>query len=149
MALFYLKARPKLMSQHIFKIGTRGSLLALTQCTLIKNLIEEKTGAKFELEVIKTQGDQITDRPLWQLEGKDFFTKELDESLLAGKIDLVVHSYKDLGSERPDDIELAVISKRSFAHDILLIKKETIAKLNEKEEIVVGTSSPRSEERRV
>lgn len=131
------------MSQKTFKIGTRGSLLALTQCTLIKNEMEKKTGAKFELDVIKTQGDQITDRPLWQLEGKDFFTKELDEALLSHKIDLVVHSYKDLGSERPGGIKLATISKRSFAHDILLIKNETIKKLDAKEEIVVGTSSPR------
>lgn len=131
------------MSLKTFKIGTRGSLLALTQCTLIKNEIEKKTGAQFELDIIKTQGDQITDRPLWQLEGKDFFTKELDEALLAKKIDLVVHSYKDLGSERPEGIRLATISQRNFAHDILFIKKETIKKLNDKEEIIIGTSSPR------
>jgi hydroxymethylbilane synthase len=57
-----------------YKIGTRGSLLAVTQSTLIKNELERISGEKFELVLIKTQGDQITNKPLWQLEGKDFFT---------------------------------------------------------------------------
>lgn len=126
-----------------FKIGTRGSLLAVTQCTLIKNEIENKTGERFELQTIKTQGDQIVDKPLWQLEGKDFFTKELDEALLANSVDMVVHSYKDLGSIRPDKIYLASITKRKFAHDILLIRNETLKALSSKKEFVVGTSSPR------
>lgn len=126
-----------------FTIGTRGSLLAVTQCSLIKEEIEKKTKAKFDLKKIKTQGDQITDKPLWQLEGKDFFTKELDEALLEQSIDLVVHSYKDLGSIRPEGIELACITKRDYAHDVLLIKKETIKELSQKSIIVVGTSSPR------
>jgi hydroxymethylbilane synthase len=71
--------------KKVYKIGTRGSLLAVTQCTLIKNEIEEKTGEEFELITIQTQGDQIVDKPLWQLEGKDFFTKELDHALLTGE----------------------------------------------------------------
>ena len=127
-----------------YKIGTRGSLLAVTQCTLVKNQLEELSGEKFELVLIKTQGDQITDRPLWQLEGKDFFTKELDEALLKGEVDLVVHSYKDLGSERPTGIKLAAVTERKFAHDILLIRQETINKLeNWTGDFIVGTSSPR------
>lgn len=132
-----------ILTQKSYLIGTRGSLLALTQCGQIKDQLEKITGDKFELKVIKTQGDQIVDKPLWQLEGKDFFTKELDEQLLAGEIDLVVHSYKDLGSVRPDGITLAAVTKRDFANDILLIKNETIAKLSSLEEIIVGTSSPR------
>lgn len=128
----------------MYKIGTRGSLLAVTQCTLIKNLLEQLSGEKFDLELIKTQGDQIVDRPLWQLEGKDFFTKELDEALLAGRVDLVVHSYKDLGSDRPAGISLAAITERTFAHDILLIEKSNAEKLkNWSGDFVVGTSSPR------
>ena len=126
-----------------YTIGTRGSLLALTQCDLIKEEIEEKSGLKFNLNVIKTQGDQITDKPLWQLEGKDFFTKELDHALINETIDLVVHSYKDLGSERPKDIKLRTITKRTYAHDILLIKKSTLEDLKSKKTFVVGTSSPR------
>lgn len=125
------------------KIGTRGSLLAVTQCTLIKEELEIKTGCSFELVQISTQGDQIVDKPLWQLEGKDFFTKELDAALLKKEVDLVVHSYKDLGSERPEGIEIAAITERQFAHDILLIKNSTIKKLENLETLVVGTSSPR------
>lgn len=124
-------------------IGTRGSLLAVTQCTLIKNQIEGLTGASFELEKIKTQGDQLTEKPLWQMDGKDFFTKELDEALLSDKVDLVVHSYKDLGSDRPENIELATITERKFAQDILLIKKDRISKIKDLSEFIVGTSSPR------
>lgn len=130
-------------NQKVYKIGTRGSLLALTQCTQVKNELERLTGDKFELEIIKTQGDLITNAPLWQLDGKDFFTKELDEALLKSEVDLVVHSYKDLGSVRPVGIALAAVTKRTFAHDILLIKKSTIKKLNSLTDFVVGTSSPR------
>lgn len=130
-----------------YKIGTRGSLLALTQCTQVKEELERLTGDEFSLEIIKTQGDLITNAPLWQLDGKDFFTRELDQALLEGKVDLVVHSYKDLGSQRPEGIHLAAITKRSFAHDVLLIKKTTVTKLQQNDDslktFVIGTSSPR------
>lgn len=127
-----------------FKIGTRGSLLAVTQSSLILKELEALSGQKFELVKITTQGDQITNKPLWQLEGKDFFTKELDEALLTRSVDLVVHSYKDLGSVRPEGIELAAITERRFAHDILFIKKETIEKLKDWSGVFkIGTSSPR------
>ena len=126
-----------------YKIGTRGSLLALTQCNQVRMELERLTGDSFELIVIKTQGDLITNAPLWQLDGKDFFTKELDEALLSGNVDLVVHSYKDLGSVRPVGITLAAVTKRNYAHDILLIKNKTISELKNKNEFIVGTSSPR------
>jgi hydroxymethylbilane synthase len=127
-----------------YKIGTRGSLLAVTQSTLIKNECERISGEKFELVLIKTQGDEVTNKPLWQLEGKDFFTKELDEALLRGDVDFVIHSYKDLGSERPVGIKLAAVTERRFAHDILLINQKTIDALPTWEgDFVVGTSSPR------
>ncbi|MBA2405526.1 MAG: hydroxymethylbilane synthase [Bdellovibrionales bacterium] len=127
-----------------YKIGTRGSLLAVTQSTLMKNELERISGEKFELVLIQTQGDQITNKPLWQLEGKDFFTKELDEALLKGEVDFVIHSYKDLGSVRPEGIKLAAITERKYAHDILLMPKHHIKDLkNFKGDLVVGTSSPR------
>lgn len=127
-----------------YKIGTRGSLLAVTQCTLVKNQLEQISGKQFELVLIKTQGDQIVDRPLWQLEGKDFFTKELDDALISGQVDMVVHSYKDLGSIRPQEIKLAAITERKFAQDILLIRKDVLENLqNHKGDFIVGTSSPR------
>jgi hydroxymethylbilane synthase len=126
-----------------YKIGTRGSLLALTQCNQARMELERLTGDSFELVVIKTQGDMITNVPLWQLEGANFFTKELDEALLSGQADLVIHSYKDLGSVRPEGITLAAVTKRTYAHDILLIKNQTISELKNKTEFIVGTSSPR------
>jgi hydroxymethylbilane synthase len=127
----------------IFKIGTRGSLLAVTQCTLIAQEMTKRTGAKFELVKIITQGDAQTDKPLWQMDGKDFFTKELDHALLANEVDLVVHSYKDLGSDRPDGIGLGAITERAYANDILLIRKDNITKIKDKDIFNVGTSSPR------
>jgi len=130
-------------NQKVYKIGTRGSLLAVTQCTLIANEMSKETGKNFELIKISTQGDQLTEKPLWQMDGKDFFTKELDSALLANEVDLVVHSYKDLGSERPDGIGLATITERKFANDILLIKKENISKIKDLDKFIVGTSSPR------
>jgi hydroxymethylbilane synthase len=126
-----------------YKIGTRGSLLAVTQTKIMQRELERLTGDRFDIITIKTQGDLNTSAPLWQLEGKDFFTKELDEALLKGEIDLVIHSYKDLGSVRPAGIKLAAVTQRRFANDILLIKEETISKLKDKSELIVGTSSPR------
>ncbi len=126
-----------------FIVGTRGSLLALTQCRQILNEIEKRTGAQFELEIIKTQGDLNTSVPLWQMEGENFFTKELDSALLSKKVDLVVHSYKDLGSKRPDGITIAAVTQRSYAHDILLVSKKSKKELASKESFIVGTSSPR------
>tara|TARA_R110002072_G_scaffold64203_3_gene159543 strand:- start:150361 stop:151944 length:1584 start_codon:yes stop_codon:yes gene_type:complete len=127
-------------------IGTRGSLLAVTQCNQIKDLLEQKTNHKFELKKIKTEGDLKTDKPLWQLDGKDFFTKELDHALLQGEVDLVVHSYKDLGSDRPKEFQLAAITERTFGNDILFIRKDILQLLKDKkfnEDFIVGTSSPR------
>jgi len=126
-----------------YKIGTRGSLLAVTQCTLISDEISKLTNSNFQLIKIKTQGDQITDRPLWQLEGKDFFTKELDTALLNNDVDLVVHSYKDLGSDRPIGIKIGAITQRNYPHDVLLIKKDKFKNLNSTKTFIVGTSSPR------
>ena len=129
-----------------FIIGTRGSLLALTQAGQVKKQLEELTGKSFEFKVIKTQGDQITDKALWQIDGKDFFTKELDRALIDREIDMVIHSYKDLGSDRPDEIKLSAITKRQYPHDILLIPKKTVEKLKSKAlkgDFIIGTSAPR------
>jgi hydroxymethylbilane synthase len=126
-----------------YRIGTRGSLLALTQAGQVKDQLERLGNARFELTIIKTQGDLITDKPLWQLDGKDFFTRELDQALLQGDVDLVIHSYKDLGSERPDGISLKAITERTFGNDILLIRKEIAAQYRYLDEWIIGTSSPR------
>ncbi len=130
------------------KIGTRGSLLARSQANYIKNILESTyPEKKFELEIIKTQGDIIQDRPLQELEGKDFFTKELDYALLTNQVQLVVHSGKDLGSERPKGILTAAVPKRALPNDILFIRKSTQSRLIDgsfdKETFTIGTSSPR------
>jgi hydroxymethylbilane synthase len=124
-------------------IGTRGSLLALTQCTQIKDKLVTLTGDEFTLEVIKTEGDENTSLPLWQLDGKDFFTKELDAALLEERVDMVVHSYKDLGSERPVGIQLAAVTQRMYPEDIILYKKSFLKSCTDQDLIIVGTSSPR------
>jgi len=135
--------KPDNLSKSHFIIGTRGSLLALAQCTLIKEELEKNTNATFELQIVKTQGDQVQDKPLWQMEGKDFFTKELDEKLLNKQVDIVVHSYKDLGSQRPIGITLGAITERKFAHDILIMSEAGLKKLQNSGKILIGTSSPR------
>lgn len=127
----------------VFKIGTRGSLLARTQTGQVKMLLEDLTDHRFEIVTIKTQGDIKNDVPLWQLEGDNFFTKELDQALISQEVDLVVHSFKDLGTKRPEDLFLGAITKRDYAHDILLIKKDTINKLPSLKTLTIGTSSPR------
>lgn len=124
-------------------VGTRGSLLALTQATQTAKQLEKNTGDKFTLSIIKTTGDLNTSVPLWQMEGKNFFTKELDTALLEGKVDLVIHSHKDLGSERPEGTTIAAVTQRQFAHDILLTTKKFATEKKISSVIHIGTSSPR------
>ena len=81
-------------------IGTRGSDLALWQANFVKDRLAE-INVLAELKIIKTQGDRILNLSFDKLEGKGFFTKELEEELLAGTIDLAVHSHKDLPTENP------------------------------------------------
>src|SRR6266571_5149126 len=77
------------------KIGTRGSRLALWQAEWVRAELARR-GVVVELVIVKTRGDADVDRPLHELEGKGFFTKEIEEALLAGRIDVAVHSLKDL-----------------------------------------------------
>lgn len=132
-----------------YLIGTRGSTLAIAQAQFMCNKLNEQTedNISFELKKIITQGDKIQSKPLWQIDGKDFFTKELDEHLLSNKIDLVVHSLKDLSTKRPQGIELAAVTKRVNPADVLFIKRSTRNLLINKEfkndSFVIGTSSPR------
>ena len=129
-----------------FILGTRGSLLAVTQSTIIADQLQRHFPQhQFSLKTIKTQGDIVIDKPLWQIDGKDFFTKELDQALNEKIVDFVVHSYKDLSTERPPEIKLAAITNRVFAHDVLLITKNTLRKIQNKSltKLRIGTSSPR------
>ncbi|WP_443937992.1 hydroxymethylbilane synthase [Pedobacter sp. MW01-1-1] len=126
-------------------IGTRGSDLALWQANYIKDELAA-IGVEAELKIIKTQGDKILNLRLDKLEGKGFFTKELEEELLGGTIDLAVHSLKDLPTTHPEGLIIAAIPPREEATEYLLILKDCVdisQKLSLKKGAMVGTSSNR------
>lgn len=126
-------------------IGTRGSDLALWQANFVKNSLAE-IGIVAELKIIKTQGDTILNLRLDKLEGKGFFTKELEEELLNGNIDIAVHSHKDLPTTHPAGLIIAAVSEREDPSELLLILKDCVdvqQKLSVKFGATVGTSSNR------
>jgi hydroxymethylbilane synthase len=126
-------------------IGTRGSELALWQANFVKDSLAS-ANIKAELKIIKTQGDRILNLSFDKLEGKGFFTKELEEELLAGTIDLAVHSHKDLPTENPPGLIIAAVSEREDPSELLLILKDCVdvkQKLSVKFGAIVGTSSNR------
>lgn len=128
------------------RIGTRGSELALWQSNRIKHRIEHELKTEAEIIIFKTQGDQIQNVPLSQLEGKGFFTKELEDALLDNKIDLAVHSLKDLPTTLPAGLKIAAIPERHFSQDRLLIRKgfrDDSQPFFLKKNSVLGTSSNR------
>jgi hydroxymethylbilane synthase len=103
------------------RIGSRGSQLALWQANHISTLLRAR-GHEVEIEIIHTTGDKITDVPLAQVGakgglGKGIFTKEIEDALAAGRIDLAVHSLKDLPTELPSGFEIAAITQREDARD--------------------------------
>ena len=126
-------------------IGTRGSDLALWQANFVKDSLAA-ANIKADLKIIKTQGDRILNLSFDKLEGKGFFTKELEEELLAGTIDLAVHSHKDLPTENPPGLTIAAVSEREDPSELLLILKDCVdvkQKLSVKYGATVGTSSNR------
>ncbi len=126
-------------------IGTRGSELALWQANFVKDSLAA-IGITAELKIIKTQGDRILNLSLDKLEGKGFFTKELEEELIAGTIDLAVHSHKDLPTENPPGLIIAAVSEREDPAELLLILKDCVdvhLKHSVKYGGIVGTSSNR------
>ncbi len=129
--------------QKIIKIGTRASLLAMTQSTNIKNLIEAQyPGTTVELVKIITKGDKIVDVPLAKVGGKGLFVKELEEAMLSREVDMAVHSMKDVPSELPDELHIGVVTKREDPRDAFLsVKYQTFSDLPQGAK--VGTSSLR------
>ena len=103
------------------RIGSRGSQLALWQANHIAALLREN-GHHVELEIIRTTGDKITDVALAKVGTKGMFTKEIEEALAEGRVDLAVHSLKDLPTEVPPGFELAAITRREDPRDVLLSK---------------------------
>ncbi|MDY6843028.1 MAG: hydroxymethylbilane synthase [Thermodesulfobacteriota bacterium] len=104
-------------------IGTRGSKLALWQAELVKYLLKKRYHTiEIELKIIKTKGDKIIDVPLAKVGGKGLFVKEIENELQEKKIDLAVHSLKDVPAELPDDLHLQSIMKRENPYDALISK---------------------------
>src|SRR5437868_2210158 len=98
------------------RIGSRGSQLALWQANHIAARLRER-GHEVEIEILKTTGDKITDQALAKVGTKGMFTKEIEEALAAGSVDLAVHSLKDLPTEVPPGFEIAAITKRENPQD--------------------------------
>jgi len=126
------------VTDPVLVIGSRGSALALWQARHIAEKLGA-LGAQTRIEVIQTSGDKIQDVPLSQVGGKALFTKEIEEALLAGKIDLAVHSLKDVPTELPAGLTLSAIPEREEPRDALI--GLTLADL--KAGTRVGTSSLR------
>jgi hydroxymethylbilane synthase len=126
-------------------IGTRGSDLALWQANFVRKELEHR-GHEVHIEIIKTQGDKIQDLSFDKMEGKGFFTKEIEDALLRNEIDLAVHSHKDLETNQPEGLEVAAVSSRANPCELLLIREsvhEENALWGLKKDAVVGTSSAR------
>ncbi|WP_101001232.1 hydroxymethylbilane synthase [Helicobacter pylori] len=104
-------------------IGSRGSELALWQANHIKERLKKECSIESEIQIVKTKGDKILDTPLNKIGGKGLFTKELEELLLKGEIDLAVHSLKDVPVVFEKGLDLACITKRADVRDTFLSVK--------------------------
>jgi hydroxymethylbilane synthase len=125
------------------RLGTRGSELALWQAEWVKSALA-RAGVTAELEIIKTQGDANVDRPLHLLEGKGFFTKEIEQALIEGRIDVAVHSLKDLPTALPDGLALGAVPPRADPVDVLVTRAAGVASLaGLGSGVRIGTSSLR------
>jgi hydroxymethylbilane synthase len=127
--------------ETLFRIGTRGSKLALAQANLVKDLLA-KNGVETEIKIIKTCGDTFTDRPLHEVQGFGVFVREIDDAMLAGEIDIAVHSMKDVPTERPPELTIAAVMRRNSPYDFLLTRDRTDLK-DLHEGAIIGTTSLR------
>jgi hydroxymethylbilane synthase len=126
-------------------IGTRGSDLALWQANHVQSILASK-GIETTIHIIKTTGDQIQNLSFDKIEGKGFFTKEIEEALLNNTVDIAVHSHKDLETEQPFGLTIAAVSERADPAEMLLINPTAFdqnEKFSLKKKAIVGTSSSR------
>lgn len=123
------------------RIGTRGSALALVQSRWVASELN-KLGWSTSLQIIRTMGDNVTDIPLGQIDGKGLFVSEIEQALLSGEVDLAVHSMKDLPPGGSDRLTIAAVPGREDPRDALVGRvSPTLASLPPG--AVVGSSSPR------
>lgn len=133
------------MIQNNIRIGTRGSRLALWQAEFVRRQLAA-LDIQTEIQIIKTKGDRIQHLGFDKMEGKGFFTKEIEDTLLRGDIDLAIHSMKDLPTTAPPGLSVTGVSYREDPADWLILRKETAQAtgvLRLREGAVVGTSSAR------
>ncbi len=125
-------------------IGTRGSKLALWQANFVRENLEQ-LGHTVIIKIIKTRGDKIQDIGFDKIEGKGFFTKELEDALLQSEVDLAVHSMKDMQTSGPEDLVIAAVSKREAPNDLLILhpKHTSLQGLQNGNPLIIGTSSAR------
>jgi hydroxymethylbilane synthase len=129
------------MSQSSLRLGTRGSKLARVQAGMVARLLQQN-GTACEIVPVKTTGDRILDRPLAEAGGKGLFTKELEEALFSGAIDLAVHSMKDVPTALPEGLTIGAILPREDPSDVFIAKRaHTLLELPAGAR--VGTSSVR------
>ena len=130
------------------RLGTRGSDLALWQARHVAGLLSDRLEIDCAIEIVKTRGDRIQDVAFRKMEGKGFFTKELQDALIGGQVDLVVHSLKDLPTEEPEALGIIAIPERASAADLLLARRGLLVRdhadpLGLPAGAVLGTSSLR------
>lgn len=127
-------------------IGTRGSQLALWQTEFIQEQLKRLTDLPLAVRIIKTRGDQIDNVAFDRIDGKGFFTKEIEDALLAGDIDLAVHSLKDLMTTMPRGLRLAAVGFREDCREVILARRGAFdpdRPLGVAEGGVIGSSSVR------
>jgi hydroxymethylbilane synthase len=129
--------------ERVLRIGTRASALALWQARHVQALIAAQSGApRVELVHIRTAGDEQTAVPLWQAEGRAFFTREIDRALVSGEVDVAVHSLKDLATQLEPGVTLAAALARADARDAL-VSRTGVALAQLPAGARIGTSSLR------
>ncbi len=124
------------------RIGTRGSDLALWQAHHVRDILQ-KEGHEIEIKIIKTKGDKIQNLSFDKIEGKGFFTKEIEDHLLRGEVDLAIHSLKDLETDQPEGLELGAYSQREVSNDILICLPHVWEGEKPKNGAIIGTSAAR------
>lgn len=138
-------------TSQTLRLGTRGSHLAKTQSRMVAAELERKhKGLAVELIIVKTTGDQVQDRPLHEIGGKGLFTKELELALLAGEVDLAVHSFKDVPVTEPlvdqADLVVAAVPEREDPRDVLCSQvATTIAGLPQGAKVGTGSLRRRAQ----
>ena len=105
----------------ILKIGTRGSALALYQANTVAGLLRDRVGVQSEIVVIKTSGDRLSEAPLSEIGGKRLFVKEIEDALLAGHVDIAVHSSKDMPALLPQGLAIGAVLPREDPRDAVVL----------------------------